>query len=201
MLPVGEMLERFEGVRKVAATKWMCNCPAHEDHNGSLCITLNEDAGKWILHCYAGCLFKDVCAVTGIEPSKDLFLAPAERAKWKPREVDPIRAMMARYLAAVKGPPLPETVEGEKAALGAIWKAGPAAMVLCDGDDKAAADMWESAEARLLYGAMREVVRREASTAWEFNDANIAESMRLAMADEEQVRRILAFAHEAIELA
>jgi hypothetical protein len=38
---------------------WVCHCPAHNDHNPSLSISLGND-GKLLLHCHAGCSFENV---------------------------------------------------------------------------------------------------------------------------------------------
>ena len=36
-----------------------CRCPAHDDHNPSLSLTIG-DTGKLLLYCHAGCTFEDV---------------------------------------------------------------------------------------------------------------------------------------------
>lgn len=38
---------------------WSCLCPAHDDHNPSLSLSLSKD-GTLLAHCYAGCSFPDI---------------------------------------------------------------------------------------------------------------------------------------------
>ncbi len=38
---------------------WSCLCPAHDDHNPSLSLSLSE-GGTLLAHCYAGCSFSDI---------------------------------------------------------------------------------------------------------------------------------------------
>ena len=56
------------------ADSWMAKCPAHEDHNPSLCIKGTGD--KVLIKCHAGCPTETVCAALGITV-KDLFTKPA----------------------------------------------------------------------------------------------------------------------------
>lgn len=48
---------------KATRTKngWSCLCPAHDDHNPSLSLSLSED-GKLLACCYVGCSFSDILA-------------------------------------------------------------------------------------------------------------------------------------------
>jgi DNA primase len=53
----GEFLTYFEDVRG-SNGKYMARCPAHNDHNPSLCITDVED--RILIHCFAGCSAKEI---------------------------------------------------------------------------------------------------------------------------------------------
>ena len=48
----------------------MAICPAHPDKNPSLSI--REDNGRILVHCFAGCPVEDICALAQIE-IRDLF--------------------------------------------------------------------------------------------------------------------------------
>lgn len=49
---VDTILEKLSGVRKVKGG-WQALCPAHDDHNPSLSISVRD--GRILLHCHAGC--------------------------------------------------------------------------------------------------------------------------------------------------
>ncbi len=59
-----EILSRFEGVRKTA-TGWQACCPAHDDNNASLSISV-RDNGKTLAYCHAGCETDDVLRAAGL---------------------------------------------------------------------------------------------------------------------------------------
>jgi hypothetical protein len=67
---LNEVLAKLERVRKVRGG-WVARCPAHEDRNPSLSLTVKE--GKVLIHCHAGCTFESICVAIGIKTS-DLFL-------------------------------------------------------------------------------------------------------------------------------
>jgi putative DNA primase/helicase len=70
MIGEARMLDRFERVRRLRDGEWLVTCPAHDDHNPSLHVTLAED--RWLLKCQAGCETPDVLERAGLEWS-DLF--------------------------------------------------------------------------------------------------------------------------------
>ena len=79
------MIERItgqlEGVR-TSGRGFIACCPAHNDRKPSLSI-YEGDNGQILLHCFAGCTTKEVCAAMGLEVA-DLFpdkrnLSRAER--------------------------------------------------------------------------------------------------------------------------
>lgn len=47
------------GKPKAVSNGFMCCCPAHDDKNPSLSISLGID-GQLLLHCFAGCKFEDI---------------------------------------------------------------------------------------------------------------------------------------------
>jgi len=66
-----EILRSLHKVREQANGSWIARCPAHQDENPSLHITLTDD--RVLLHCFAGCTTEHICAALGIE-LRDLFL-------------------------------------------------------------------------------------------------------------------------------
>ncbi|NMA46563.1 MAG: hypothetical protein GX945_08380 [Lentisphaerae bacterium] len=58
---------------------WKARCPAHNDTTASLSITEGRD-GKILLHCLAGCDYRQVLAAAGLAP-KDLFPEPPPGAR------------------------------------------------------------------------------------------------------------------------
>lgn len=64
-----DFLDRLEGVRK-QGSGYVARCPAHEDRTASLSVKEGDD-GKTVVHCHAGCSYKDVIAAAGLE-LKDL---------------------------------------------------------------------------------------------------------------------------------
>ncbi len=75
MISEHDMLERFEKVRPVHGG-WMACCPAHDDRNPSLSVTLKDD--RWLLRCHAGCAAGDVLAAVDLEWG-DLFSENGKR--------------------------------------------------------------------------------------------------------------------------
>lgn len=47
---------------------WSALCPAHDDQNPSLSISLAGD-GPILVHCHAGCAFADVLEAAGLQPA------------------------------------------------------------------------------------------------------------------------------------
>jgi DNA primase len=66
---VDAILGRLHGVRR-NGSGWMALCPAHEDRNPSLSISLHD--GTMLHHCHAGCSKEAVLAALKIGP-RDLF--------------------------------------------------------------------------------------------------------------------------------
>jgi len=63
-LTVEEVLSRLRGVRR-CGRGWVALCPGHEDREPSLSIA--EEGGRLLLHCFAGCEFTQIVAALGRE--------------------------------------------------------------------------------------------------------------------------------------
>jgi hypothetical protein len=77
------ILDRLQGLRR-NGSGWMARCPAHEDRSPSLSIR-NEN-GKILLHCFGGCSIEAVCAALEIKV-RELFATRREIYKPEPRIV------------------------------------------------------------------------------------------------------------------
>jgi hypothetical protein len=60
------LLSRLNGVRSTGRSRWMANCPAHEDRHPSLNIRELDD-GRVLAHCFAGCGISEVLQAVGLE--------------------------------------------------------------------------------------------------------------------------------------
>lgn len=65
MIMSDNLLNRLRKVKGNGHTFTAC-CPAHDDHNPSLRITLTDS--KILLHCFAGCSFEAICDALNIQP-------------------------------------------------------------------------------------------------------------------------------------
>lgn len=72
-VPLEGVLSRLHKVRKSSTGGWTACCPAHDDRNPSLSISLGEK-GKILLHCHAGCSTEAVLDALGMTMA-DLFPA------------------------------------------------------------------------------------------------------------------------------
>lgn len=54
-----ESIAKALGKASPSGSGYACLCPAHDDHNPSLSISLGND-GKLLLKCFAGCSFEDI---------------------------------------------------------------------------------------------------------------------------------------------
>ncbi len=71
---------RLQGARR-SGGGWVARCPAHTDRNPSLSI--REESGRILVHCFAGCSVEAICAALGIE-IRDLFTEPRLTRKPEP---------------------------------------------------------------------------------------------------------------------
>ena len=61
-------LSRLRGVQKAGGGKYTAFCPAHDDRK-KRSLSLSEPNGKLLLHCHAGCEFKEILSALGGIPS------------------------------------------------------------------------------------------------------------------------------------
>ena len=54
-----DVLGELEAVEQTGPDEWKARCPAHDDNNPSLSVTVGEDYPV-LLHCHAGCEFEEV---------------------------------------------------------------------------------------------------------------------------------------------
>jgi putative DNA primase/helicase len=58
------LLGRLEGVRPAGPNSWVARCPAHDDRNPSLSVSVKE--GRVLVHCFAGCSADAVLGAVGL---------------------------------------------------------------------------------------------------------------------------------------
>jgi len=58
------LLARLEGVRPAGPRSWVARCPAHDDRDPSLSVSVKE--GRVLLHCFAGCAPDAVLGAVGL---------------------------------------------------------------------------------------------------------------------------------------
>lgn len=63
---VAAILPLLKNAQK-SGESWSALCPAHEDSRNSLSISAGDD-GRVLLHCHAGCAFRDIAAAMGMKP-------------------------------------------------------------------------------------------------------------------------------------
>ncbi len=66
-----DILQKLGAVNPQRDGSWIARCPAHDDREPSLHISLSGE--HILLHCFAGCRVEDICSALGITPA-DLFL-------------------------------------------------------------------------------------------------------------------------------
>jgi len=65
------LLSRLDKVKRTGQGKWSAQCPSHDDKGPSLSVSENDD-GKILIHCFAGCSVHEVVGAVGLDLS-DLF--------------------------------------------------------------------------------------------------------------------------------
>jgi hypothetical protein len=79
MNAVEKLLTRLEKV-KGRNGSWTACCPAHDDKGPSLAVRENED-GRILLHCFAGCETANVLGAIGMDMT-DLFPPDSKRREY-----------------------------------------------------------------------------------------------------------------------
>ncbi len=72
-MAIDNILNRLDRVKETGRGKYLACCPAHEDRSPSLSI--GEDDGRVLLHCFAGCDPESVLDAIGLTFS-DLYPEP-----------------------------------------------------------------------------------------------------------------------------
>jgi hypothetical protein len=71
MKKLEKLLSSLRGVKEIGKNKYQALCPAHDDENPSLSVTVENN--KILLHCHAGCTPEKILTKVGLEFS-DLYL-------------------------------------------------------------------------------------------------------------------------------
>jgi hypothetical protein len=74
MSAAARVLDRLDGIKPLAAGRWIAKCPAHPDRSPSLSIRELDD-GRVLIHDHAGCDTENVLAALGLTFG-DLFAKP-----------------------------------------------------------------------------------------------------------------------------
>jgi len=120
--PLEAVLARLDGVKRTGPNSWMARCPAHDDRNPSLSISLKE--GRVLIHCFAGCAPEAVLGAVGLTwkdlrepdpwgwrpfpsrpkpaPPEPEEPSPEDRERWERlwEEAKPGHPLLSRYLKA-----------------------------------------------------------------------------------------------------
>ena len=64
-MSIETLLDRLDGTKETGHGKFIACCPAHDDRSPSLAIK-EEDDGRVLLHCFAGCETEDVLSALGL---------------------------------------------------------------------------------------------------------------------------------------
>lgn len=76
---IEEFLSKLQGVVETGANKWSACCPAHDDSNPSMSVTIGNNGGI-LVHCHAGCSPESIVGAMGLKMS-DLMKDSPGRAR------------------------------------------------------------------------------------------------------------------------
>ena len=77
--PIDAVLGRLRKVQRRGDKSWLACCPAHDDRNPSLSVSVGDD-GRVLFNCFSGCSSDAVRAALGLE-WRDLHTEPAEHTR------------------------------------------------------------------------------------------------------------------------
>lgn len=98
MIPIDDLLRRLQKPRK-GKGGWTARCPAHDDRNPSLSVSLGDD-GRILLHCHAGCSTESVLKELGLS-MRDLMPQGKSASRPAPKKSKSSYASEADAEAAV----------------------------------------------------------------------------------------------------
>jgi hypothetical protein len=69
---LADILSRVSGSGRSGRhpNQYMARCPAHDDSDQSLAISISDDESKVLLHCFCGCSKNDIVLALGMDPSQ-----------------------------------------------------------------------------------------------------------------------------------
>ena len=77
---IEEFLSRLQGVVETGANKWSACCPAHDDSNPSMSVTIGNNGGI-LVHCHAGCSPESIVGAMGLKMSDLMKDSPDKAGK------------------------------------------------------------------------------------------------------------------------
>jgi len=112
------ILDRLEGVKCTGESRWLANCPAHNDRHPSLSIKETSE-GVVLLKCWSGCTAHEIASAAGISlselfPSSSVMHRKGERRPFPTADVFRALADEMLFIAMsscdlIKGKALTET--------------------------------------------------------------------------------------------
>jgi len=97
---IEEFLSRLQGVVETGANKWSACCPAHEDSNPSMSVTIGNNGGI-LVHCHAGCSPDAIVGAMGLKMS-DLMKDAPGKVKGKKKSTKSGEAPLPSFKAPKK---------------------------------------------------------------------------------------------------
>lgn len=107
-MPLYELLNKLDKVKKTGASRYIACCPAHGDKNPSLTIT-ETDASVVLIKCWAGCGASEILSAVGLEfsdlypPRTDSHGNKPVKRPWNPYDVLKIMAFEATVCRVIVG--------------------------------------------------------------------------------------------------